>query len=77
MHINHTQRQKEKMQFKVLNIFQCSFFFHFKFEKCKTAWVDLTVINSSIQHEASTKETVWSIGRCFDAGKIMRHLKQL
>lgn len=64
MHINHTQRQKEKMQF-------------FKFEKCKTAWVDLTVINSSIQHEASTKETVWSIGRCFDAGKIMRHLKQL
>ena len=63
------------MQFTVLNILQYSVYFTLK--KCKTAWANFSVINSFIQYEASGRETVWSIGRRFDAGKIMIDLKQL
>ena len=65
------------MQFTVLNIFQYSVCFTLTLKKCKTAWANFSVINSFIQYEASGRETVWSIGRRFDAGKIMIDLKQL
>ena len=65
------------MQFTVLNISQCSFCFTLTLKKCKTAWANFPVINSFRQYEASSKETVWSIRCCFDARKIMIHLKKL
>ena len=70
-------RKNLKMQFTVLNIFQCTFCFTLTLKKCKIAWANVPVINSSMQYEASGKETVWSMRRCFDARKIIIHLKQL
>ena len=66
------------MQFTVLKIFQCSFCFTLTLKNCKTAWANFPVINTFIQREASNRETVWSIiRRCFEAGKIIIHLKWL
>ena len=70
-------RKNDMTQSTVLNIFQCSFCFTLTLKKCKIAWANFPVINTSIQCEASSRETVWSIRRCFEAGKIIIHLKRL
>ena len=70
-------RRNDMMQFTVLNIFQCSFCITLTLKKCKTAWANFPVINSFKHYEASSRDTVWSIRRCFEAGKIIIHLKWL
>ena len=70
-------RKNDKMQFTVLNIFHCSFCFTITSKKRKTSWANFPVINSFIRYGPSSRETEWSIRRCFEAGKIIIHLKQL